>query len=62
MENLIKAKGFVDCVVYIGEGKVDVTVMTTNAELGKEEVARIRDVVLERCQVTAQDITVVEVR
>lgn len=62
IETLLKAKGFVDCVVYIGEGKVDVTVMTTNAELGKEEVARIRDVVLERCQVTAQDITVVEVR
>lgn len=62
IETLLKAKGFVDCVVYIGEDKVDVTVMTTNAQLGQDEVARIRDVVLERCDVTAQDITVVEVR
>ena len=62
IETLLKAKGFVDCVVFIGEGKVDVTVMTTNARLGQDEVARIRDVVLERCDVTAQDITVVEVQ
>ena len=51
-----------DCVVFIGEDKVDVTVMTTNAQLGQSEVAQIRDAVLERCEVAAQDITVVEVR
>ena len=62
IENLVKAKGFVDCVVFIGEDTVDVTVMTTNAQLGQSEVAQIRDAVLERCEVAAQDITVVEVR
>ena len=62
IETLLKAKGFVDCVVFIGEDKVDVTVMTTNAQLGQSEVAQIRDAVLERCEVAAQDITVVEVR
>ena len=62
IETLLKAKGFVDCVVFIGEDTVDVTVMTTNAQLGQSEVAQIRDAVLERCEVAAQDITVVEVR
>ena len=62
IETLLKAKGVVDCVVFIGEDKVDVTVMTTNAQLGQSEVAQIRDAVLERCEVAAQDITVVEVR
>ena len=62
IETLLKAKGFVDSVVFIGEDTVNVTVMTTNAQLGQSEVAQIRDAVLERCDVSAQDITVVEVR
>lgn len=62
IETLLKAKGFVDSVVFIGEDTVNVTVMTTNAQLGQSEVAQIRDAVLERCDVAAQDITVVEVR
>ena len=41
---------------------VDVTVMTTSDGLTKEEVAQIRDIVLSKCQVTAQNITIVEVK
>ena len=62
IENLVKAKGFVDCVAFIDGDQVDVTVMTTSDGLTKEEVAQIRDVVLSKCQVTAQDITIVEVK
>lgn len=63
LETLIKAKGFVDCVVLLGDGTADVTVMTENDALTAEEVTRIRDVILARCDnVKAQGITVVEVR
>lgn len=61
IENLVKAKGFVDCVAFIDDGKVNVTVQTPGEGLSQEQVAQIRDVVLSRCEVKAQDITVVEV-
>lgn len=63
LETLIKAKGFVDCVVTLGTGTVNVTVMTENDALTAEEVTRIRDAILGRCTgITARDITVVEVK
>ncbi len=63
LETLIKAKGFVDCVVTLGVGDVNVTVMTENDALTAEEVTRIRDAILNRCpNVTAREITVVEVK
>lgn len=62
IESLVKAKGFVDCVAFIDADKVNITVMTTNDGLTKEEVAQIRDIVLSKCKVSAQDITVVEVK
>ena len=62
IESLVKAKGFVDCVVFIDGDAVDVTVMTTSDGLTKEEVAQIRDIVLSKCQVSARDITIVEVK
>lgn len=63
LETLIRAKGFVDCVVMLGDGTANVTVMTENDALTASEVTQIRDVILARCQnVKAQDITVVEVK
>lgn len=63
IESLIKSKGFADCVVSIGEGRADITVMTENDALTADEVTRIRDAVLGKCKgLSAQDITVVEVR
>lgn len=63
LETLIKAKGFVDCVVMLGADTADVTVMTENDALTAAEVTQIRDVILSKCpDVKAQGITVVEVR
>lgn len=62
IETLIKAKGFADCVVFIDDGKVNVTVMTSSDSLQADEVAQIRDAVLSRCDVSAQDICVVEIK
>lgn len=62
VESLIKAKGFVDCVAFIDDDKVNITVMTTNDGLDKSEVAQIRDIVLNKCTVSPQNITVVEVK
>ena len=63
VENLIKGKGFADCVVSLTRDRADVTVMTENDALTAEEVTRIRDTVLNQCKgLSAQDITVVEVK
>ena len=63
LETIIKAKGFVDCVVLLDDGSAHVTVMTENDALTAAEVTQIRDAVLSRCdEVRAQDITVVEVK
>lgn len=63
VENLIKAKGFADCVVSLTRDRADVTVMTENDALTAEEVTRIRDAVINQCKgLSAQDITVVEVK
>lgn len=62
IENLIKAKGFVDCVAFFDDGKVNVTVQTQSEGLTKEQVAQVRDAVLSKCDIPAQDITVVEVK
>jgi len=63
LESQIKARGFADCLVSLAENRADVTVMTENDALTADEVTRIRDVILSRCKgLTAQDITVVEVK
>lgn len=63
LETQIKAKGFADCVVFLNDGKANITVMTENDALTADEVTQIRDVVLRRCkELSAQDITVVEVK
>ena len=62
VENLIKAKGFVDCVAFIDNGTVNITVMTSGDGLTADQVAQIRDIVLSKCSVSAQNITVVEVK
>lgn len=63
LETLIKAKGFVDCVVMLDGTSASVTVMTESDALTAAEVTRIRDVILSKCtEIKAQDITVVEVK
>lgn len=63
LETLIKAKGFVDCVVMLDDDAASVTVMTENDALTAEEVTKIRDVILSKCsEIKAQNITVVEVK
>lgn len=63
LETLIKAKGFLDCVVMLDGTSANVTVMTENDALTAAEVTKIRDIILSKCgEIKAQDITVVEVK
>ena len=62
IETLVKAKGFADCLCFLQSGRADLTVMTTGDALTAAQVAQIRDIVLSKSSVTAQNITVVEVK
>ena len=62
IETLVKAKGFADCLCFLQSGRADLTVMTAGDALTAAQVAQIRDVVLSKSSVSAQNITVVEVK
>ena len=61
IENLIKAKGFRDCVASIADSKISIAVRPVNNELSKADVSKIRDVVLSKTTISSQNIVVVEV-
>ena len=60
IENLVKAKGFADCVVFIDGENVDLAVKTGPEGLSKNEVAQLRDIILGKVQTSAQNISIVE--
>lgn len=62
IETLIKAKGFADCLCFLQSGRADLTVMTSGEPLTTSQVAQIRDIVISKSNVTAQNITVGEVK
>ncbi|MEG0178456.1 MAG: SpoIIIAH-like family protein [Oscillospiraceae bacterium] len=62
IENMIKAKGFVDCVAFIDKDKINIAVKTGSDALDKSEVAQIRDIILSKFETQAKNITVVEVK
>lgn len=61
LENLITAKGFQDCVVYISDSGVSVTV-AANEGLSNADVAKITDVVTTETDFGADQLKVVEIK
>lgn len=62
IETLVRAKGFADCLCFLQSGRADLTVMTSGDALTAAQVAQIRDIVLSKSNVTAQNITIVEIK
>ena len=60
VEGLIKAKGFEDCMVYISDDKADIVVKASG--LKKEDVAKIKDIVLAQTNVTVENISITETK
>lgn len=60
MENLIKAKGIADCMVYYDGEKADIIV--GGKELAEAEVAQILDIVVGETDLEAQNISVIEAK
>lgn len=58
IENLIKAKGFEDCMVYLEDDKVDVIVRCDG--MTDSEAAQIKDVILG--EVDIENISIIEIK
>ena len=61
IESLVIAKGYVDCVAYIGEEGISVAVAAPEGGLLQEDVAVIADIVMTQSAFTIDKIRVVEV-
>jgi stage III sporulation protein AH len=46
IENLVTAKGYTDCVAFMGEESISVVVSTDSGELSTEDVAKIADIAI----------------
>lgn len=60
IENIIKAKGFEECMVYIDEDKVEVIVQS--AGLTDSEAAQIMDAVLSEVSIPQNNISIIEIK
>ena len=61
IESLVIAKGYADCVAYIGEEGISVAVATPEGGMQQADVAVIADIVMTQSAFTMEDIRVVEV-
>jgi stage III sporulation protein AH len=61
IESLIIAKGYADCVAYIGDEGISVAVAAPEGGLKKEDVAVIADIVMAQSDFKIDKIRVVEV-
>ncbi len=62
IESLVIAKGYTDCVAYIGDEGISVAVAAPEGGLAQKDVAVIADIVMTQSQYTMKDIRVVEVQ
>lgn len=60
IENLVMAKGYADCVAFMGEDSVSVVVSAAEDGLQTEDVAKITDIVLSETDYTADQIKIME--
>ena len=62
IENLLIAKDFTDCVVYIGNNTVTVAVPAPAEGLSEEAVARITDIIVNETGYQASQLSIIEVK
>ena len=60
IENLVTAKGYADCVVFMGSASCSAVVASGEEGLTATDVARIKDIVINETQYTAGQIKIME--
>lgn len=62
IESLVMAKGYVDCVAFMGDESISVVVSTADDGLQTEDVAKITDIVLSETDYKADQIKIMEAK
>lgn len=62
LESLIIAKGFQDCVAYMTDDRISITVATEAEALSESAVAQIKDIVLSETEYTADQLKIIEIK
>ena len=60
IENLVTAKGYADCVTFIGDNSVSVVVASPENGLQAADVAKITDIVLGETEFSASQVKIME--
>ena len=60
IENLVTAKGYADCVTFIGDNSISVVVSAQEGGLTSTDVAKITDIVMGETDFTANQIKIIE--
>ncbi len=60
VENLVTAKGYGDCVCFIGENSATVVVSSTADGLSETDIAKISEIVMKETSLAATKITIIE--
>lgn len=60
IENLITAKGYADCVAFLGEDSISVVVSTLENGMTDTDAARIGEIVMEQTGLKADQIKIIE--
>ena len=58
IENLVTAKGYTDCVAFLGDESISVVVATQTGELTAEDVAKITDIAMAETGLAASGIKI----
>ena len=61
-ENLVPAKGYGDCVCFIGEDGVNLVVSSTDQGLSETDIAKIVEIVREETGLSADQIKIIEAK
>ena len=58
IENLVTAKGYQDCVAFMGEDGISIVVSTDDGELTAEDVAKITDIAVSETGLPVSDVKI----
>lgn len=62
IESLIKAKGFEDCVAVLSDKSISCVVKTDKSGLAANQTAQIQDIVLSNCDISCENIKIIEIK
>ena len=62
IESLIKGKGFEDCVAVLSDKSVSCVVKTDKNGLAANQTAQIQDIILSNCDISCENIKIIEIK